>query len=361
MLQHLKERLVKIYFPPNNIELLRLQDASLIELPPVKFLRLQRIELDSNLINEMPDFTTLNYTYDISSPQNPPNSTIIYISLNRNPLLLSENPEYSRWGTYPASRLPKTLQTLLVDGTFTGEQDWQNVENFVVVNATQTEFNTIECAPKSEQTYSFEFNLQGGGTQTTEITGIYYDKLTFGSQNTTYRYVYIKDPTTTINEPVVGTDWEQFIKTRYSGSSEKLSVLDLSTRCPDLKVYRHVQNLNRRLFRTPLSKYPDIDNNNLFDYVTGDEYSPKVELRSIENYTLNDNRFTKLNPIFISPQNYLGVGESSTLKIISLASGGTTLTEPDGAIDFNRMTDIESINLNFTNLSIPIGLAQKQN
>ena len=41
-----KERLVKVYFPPNNIQLLRLTDASLIELPPVKFLRLQRIELD---------------------------------------------------------------------------------------------------------------------------------------------------------------------------------------------------------------------------------------------------------------------------------------------------------------------------
>lgn len=354
-----KERLVKIYFPPNNIELLRLKDASLIELPPVKFLRLQRIELDDNLISEIPDFTTLNYTYDISSPQNPPNSTLTYISLNKNPLLLSENPEYSRWGTYPASRLPKTLQTLLVDGTFAGEQDWQNIENFVVVNATQTEFNSIECDPKSEQTYSFIFDLQGGGTQTTEITGIYYDKLNFGTQNTTYRYVYIKDPTTTINEPVVGTDWEQFVKTRYSGSSEKLSVLDLSTRCPNLKVYRHVEALNRRLFKTPLSKYPDIDNNNLFDYVTGNEYSPKVELRSIENYTVTDNRFTKLNPIFISPQNYLGVGESSTLKIINLSSGGISLTEPDGAIDFNRMTDIETINFNFTNLSIPIGLASK--
>ena len=32
-----KERLVKIYFPPNNIELLRLQDASLIELPQLNF------------------------------------------------------------------------------------------------------------------------------------------------------------------------------------------------------------------------------------------------------------------------------------------------------------------------------------
>ena len=354
-----KERQVKVYFPPNNIELIKFQRAGLISLPPVKFLNLTRIELQLNLITEIPDFNVLNYQYDIDTPTNPPTSSLRYIDLSENPLYLTENTEYSKWGTYAASRLPKNLPTLRVNGTYIGEQTWQNVENFVVVKATESEFNLIECDPTSTQTYSFEFELQGGGTQVTEVNGIYYDKITFTAQELNNRYVYIKNPKTTANEPVVGADWEQFIRTRYNGSSEKLDVLDLSTRCPNLESYIHIERKCRRLFRTPLSKYPDIDNNNLFDYITDIEYTPRVELRTIKTYNLGDNRFTKLNPIFISPQNYLGVTETSTLERFTVSNNGTRLTEPDGAINFNKMDDIISVNISYTNLPIPIGLSSK--
>lgn len=285
-----KEREVKIYFPPNNIEILKIPSLSIVELPPIKFLNLKRIDLSKNIIQTIPDFNRLNYIFDGSGP---PTATLNTIDLDQNPLFLSDIDEYSRWGTYAVKRLPKTLTTLDVNGTYTGEQDWQNVENFVVIRASDSEFNAIICDPVTTQTNSFTFELQDSTTQVTEIEGIFFDKLIFAEDQIEYRYVYVENPTTTSNEPSVGADWEQFIKTRYNGSSKKLDVLDLSTRCPNLKDYNHVEISSRRLFKTPLSKYPNLDDNELFDYVSDvQEYTPRVELRSIQTYNLTDNRFT---------------------------------------------------------------------
>ena len=353
-----KERELKIYFPPNNIEILNIPSLSIVELPPIKFLNLTKIDLTKNNIQTIPDFNKLNYVFNGSSP---PTATLNTITLRQNPLFLSDIDEYSRWGTYTVKRLPKTLTSLDINGTYTGEQDWQNVENFVAIRASQSEFNAITCDPVTTQTNSFTFDLQGGGTQVTEIEGIFFDKLAFSKDQTTYNYVYVENPTTTANEPSVGADWEQFIKTRYNGSSKKLDVLDLSTRCPNLKDYNHVEFSSRRIFKTPLSKYPNLDDNELFDYVSDvQEYTPRVELRSIETYNLSDNRFTKLNPIFKTPSNYLGVDEESSLRFFNVPSNGRSLTEPDGSIDFSVMTDIRTINIGLTNLSIPTGLSGKQ-
>ena len=353
-----KERELKIYFPPNNIEILNIPSLSIVELPPIKFLNLKKINLSKNNIQTIPDFNKLNYILDGSN--NPPIATLNTINLKQNPLFLSDIDEYSRWGTYSVKRLPKTLTSLNINDTHTGEQDWQNVENFVAIRASQSEFNAIVCDPVTTQTNSFTFDLQGGGTQVTEIEGIFFDKLVFSKDQTTYYYVYVENPTTTANEPS-GADWEQFIKTRYNGSSKKLDVLDLSTRCPNLEIYNHNEISGRRIFKTPLSKYPNLDDNELFDYVSdAQEYTPRVELRTIETYNLVDNRFTKLNPIFKTPSNYLGINEESSLKIFNVNSNGRALTEPDGSIDFSVMTDIRTINISTTNLSIPTGLSGKQ-
>ena len=353
-----KERELKIYFPPNNIEILSIPSLNIVELPPIKFLNLTNINLSKNNIQTIPDFNKLNYIFDGSSP---PTATLSIINLRQNPLSLSDIDEYSRWGTYAVKRLPKTLTSLDINGTYTGEQDWQNVENFVVIRASQSEFNAIVCDPVTTQTNSFTFDLQNGTTQVTEIEGIFFDKIVFSEDQITYNYVYVENPTTTGNEPNVGADWEQFIKTRYNGSSKKLDVLDISTRCPNLKTYNHVEISGRRIFKTPLSKYPNLVDNELFDYVSDvQEYTPRVELRTIETYNLVDNRFTKLNPIFKTPSNYLGANETSSLRVFNVNSNGRALTEPDGTIDFSVMNDIRNININLTNLSIPIGLSGKQ-
>lgn len=353
-----KERELKIYFPPNNIELLNLPSLSILELPPVKLLKLKNINISLNKFQTIPDFNKLNYIFD---GLNAPLATLNTINLGRNPLYLSPIDEYSRWGTYAASRLPKTLTNLNIYGTYIAEQDWQNVENFVVIRASLSEFNLIECDSQAKQTYSFGFLLQDDTTQVTEIEGIFFDKLEFTADQTTYFYVYVENPTTTSNEPVEGSDWMGFIENRYKGSSKKLDVLDLSTRCPNLKIYNHYETDSRRLFKTPLSKYPNVEDDKLFEYADDDEeYTPRVELRSIETYNVNDNRFTKLNPIFKNPSTYLSIGEKSTLRNFNVNGNGRSLTEQDGSVNFNIMDDIRTINISLTNLPIPIGLSGKQ-
>jgi len=363
-----RERFVKIYYPPNDVLGITARSLNIIELPPVKFLALQSIFLDDNLIADFPDFTTINYEYNAQDPTIPPTSTLQTIDLRTNPLSLSEFPELTRFGTAVVERLPKTLRSLELRNTFFAETTFKNIEQSLAIKASVAEFNAVTCHPTDTQAFTFNIPTRTDSNAISNISGIFYDKTTFAEQDTTYRYVYVKNVKVLKSgslfggvEPpqdYEGEDFLNLVQNTYTTSyRDYFDVIDLSTRTPFLQTYSHPQSGNKRIYKTSLTATPNPD---LVTYNVSDEITPRVELRSILTYNISDMRFTKLNNIFISPQNYLGPNEISTLRNFNVGSN-TSLTEIDNGINFTKMADIRSINISQTRLPIPVGLQGNTN
>ena len=66
--QSYKERDVRVYFPPGNITSIEGVGINLRYLPAAKFLALQSMVVDNNLLGEMPDWRNINYVYDKGDP-----------------------------------------------------------------------------------------------------------------------------------------------------------------------------------------------------------------------------------------------------------------------------------------------------
>ena len=364
-----RERFVKIYFPPNNITRINAPSLNIVELPPVKFLALQTLQIPDNLIADFPDFTTINYEYNIQTPTSPPSSSITQLYLNNNLFSLSEFPELTRFGTAIVERLPKTLRYLELRGTFFAETTFKNIEESVVIKASEAEFNSIECNPTDTQEYQFNIPINGDANAISNIEGIFYDKLNFAAQQTQYRYVYVKQlkvkKTGSVFNGVEppqdyeGPDFLDLVQNTYDDPASKFDLIDMSTRTPFLETYIQPQSGSKRFYKTPLTAVPNPD---LVTYNTADEVTPRVELRTIQRYNISDNRFTKLNDIFVNPSNYLdtSAGEECTLTTFEVNSN-TALTEVDNGIKFSLMKNIRTININRTRLPIPTGLQGNTN
>jgi hypothetical protein len=364
-----RERFVKIYFPPNNITRINAPSLNITELPPVKFLALQTLQIPDNLITDFPDFTTINYEYNIQTPTTPPTSSITQLYLNNNLFSLSEFPELTKFGTAIVERLPKTLRYLDLRGTFFAETAFKNIEESVVIKATETEFNRIECDPTNIQDYQFNIPINGDASAISNIEGVFYDKLNFTAQQTQHRYVYVKQLKvkkigSVFNgvEPPQDYEGEEFlnlVQNTYADPRSKFDLIDMSTRTPFLESYIHPQAASKRFYKTQLTAIPNSD---LVTYNTTNEITPRVELRTIQNYNVSDNRFTKLNNIFVNPSNYLDVnaGEECTLTNFRV-DNNPGLTEIDNGVKFALMTNIRSINIERTRLPIPTGLQGNTN
>ena len=140
--QSYKERDVRVYYPPGNIILIKGVGINLRYLPAAKFLALQSMTLDNNLLGEMPDWRNINYIYDKGVPYSlpetdpyynsnsggpngtpsqtyqQPSQTLTYIHIGRNPLYLSEDEDLVRYGTNTVKRFPSKLNQLIVNGCY---------------------------------------------------------------------------------------------------------------------------------------------------------------------------------------------------------------------------------------------------
>ena len=363
-----RERFVKVYFPPNNIRRINAPNLNIVELPPVKFLALETLQIPNNLIPDFPDLTKLNYEYNIQTPTAAPSSTLLQLYINNNPLNLSEFPELTRFGTAIVERIPRTLRYLEIRGTFFAETAFKNIESSIVIKASEAEFNAVTCDPNNRQEFTFNIPTTTDPNAISNIEGIFYDKVNFAAQNIQYRYVYVKEHKVKKSgslfngvEPpqdYEGEDFINLVQTTYTSSyRDYFDLVDLSTRTPFLETYNHPQSANKRFYKTALTAIPNPD---LVTYNINQEITPRVELRTIKTYDIRDNRFTKLNDIFVNPSNYLEVGEKCTMTDF-LVQNNTSLTEIDNGINFTLMQDIENINIVRTRLPIPIGLAGNTN
>ena len=325
-----KERTVKLYYPPNNILQITGTSLSIRNFPAVKFKNLDFVELSRNLLGEMPDWQEI--TYDENN-----DSKLTYISLQNNPLYQNDTEEYTNFGTKVVERLPKTLTTLYLSGTYFGNTTFLTPdESLVIKNITQSEYNLVTVNPESNQTFTFD--IQGTPV---DIAGKYYDKHAFDG----IYYVYIRDPdpSTQLNQ--------------ISGYTENVDILDLSTRCPNLQTFYMRNSSGRYIYKNSNSKSPDVENKNLYTYQTAYEISPRVNLKNIRTYDIYDNYYTRLSDVFLNPGNYLDTNDVSQLRTFQV--GENEALTSNVPLDFSKMTSISSISISDTALPIPSGLQTK--
>jgi len=329
--QSYKEREIRLYYPPNNIESILGRNINLRFFPKVKFINLKLVDLQTNLLGEMPDWT--NITYDDNY-----DSELKNIDLSQNPLFQADDEELRTFGTPVVERLPKVLTTLTLSGTYNGNTTFSTADESLVLvfdnpGNVSTGYNSVTVDPNSTQT--FDFDIQG---TTVTIGGKFWDKHQFDGKY----YVYVRNPNPSVNLSSI------------SGYTKNVRTLDLSTRCPNLQNLYLNRGSGRHIYRNSNSYY--ILPTDPYTKISGQEVTPRVNIKNIRTYQLSNTSFTLLNDVFINPNAFLETDEVSQLSTFDVNDNEALTTS---TIDFAKMTAITSINISDTALPIPSGLQNR--
>jgi len=334
--QSYKERFLKVYYPPNNITTIIGRSINLRFFPKVKFINLQYVDLETNLLGEMPDWQTISYNDNNDS-------SLTTIRLQNNPLYLTEDEELQTFGTNVVKRLPKTLVNYYGSGTYFASTTFKPADESVVIvkdvdgGANDTEASGISSSVDRTANQTKTININGTNV---EISGIFYDYYNFDGKH----YYYIDTPSYDIDITTIPS-YSNYVK-----------ILDLSTRCPNLQTFYMRRSSSRYLYRNSNSYF--IEQSNPFTKVSGQEYTPTVNVKNIRTYDIYNNYFTRLNPVFANPSLYLDGNDESDLSTFNVAEN-EALTTDTGVIDFTKMTAIRTISINDTALPIPTGLQNR--
>ena len=375
--QAYKERDIRVYYPPGNIRSIVGTGINLRYLPAAKFLNLETININNNLLGEMPDWRNINYIYfkgevpgagtptpyqqslsNGADPYNPPTQTLTNINIGRNSLYLSEDDELVKFGTNVVERFPSGLTSLTQNGCYRENTEFLTADQSLVImskNISANDFNFIKCDPTVTQTYPFDSidtGETGVGTPSgLTVKGIFYDKFTLGD----YKYVYIDEPEIKINGTnFTGSATEETTYPNLFGKMGVFQPLNLMTRTPGLRTFSIPRNGNRVIYSTSNTKRPN--NTNPFTQIDGGgEQMPRVNIKNITSYNINNNGFSRAADEFINPQDYLEENENSALQTFNVYNNDNL----NGVINFARMTNIRTINIGDTSLPIPLGLQDK--
>ena len=368
--QSYKERDIRVYYPPNNITRIVGVGINLRYLPAAKFLSLLSIDVNNNLLGEMPDWRNINYTYVRTPLQGDiafvpaayqgslstgtdsyglPTQNLRTLNISVNPLYLSEDEELMRFGTNIIERLTSNMQTLNINGCYRENTEFLTADKSLVImkeNWTSTDFDYIKCDISAKQTYPFD-SIESGLT----VKGVFYDKFTSGS----YKYVYIDDPEIKINgADFTGSATEVTTYPDLFGKMGIFQPLDIRTRCPNLETFTIGRSGNQVLYATSDTKRPD--NFNPFTQLNNaGEQTPRVNILNIKTYDITSNGFSVPSDEFLNPQDYLPANTPSGLQNYYVYDNDSL----SGVLNFARMDDIRNINIGDTALPIPTGLEGK--
>jgi hypothetical protein len=328
-----KEREVRLYYPPNNITSITGRSINIRFFPKVKFKNLEYVDLESNLIGEMPDWNVISYDDNFISQLNT-------IRIQNNPLYQSENEDLQFFGTKVVERFPKSLNNLYMSGTYYANTTFLTAENSLALqNITQTEYNLI--SPNRSTTQTYQFAIEGVDLF---ISGNFFDKHVFDG----IYYAYVREPQVT---DLNGTPLDPTTITNFVNYFQPI---DLKTRCPNLQTLYMRNSSGRYIYNNSNSRYPS--KSNPWNQYTNGQTTPRVNLQTIRTYDLYDNYYTVLEDSFVNPGNYLDANESSSLRTFNVGENEALTSAP---IDFSKMTNIESINIADTALPIPSNLQNR--
>ena len=326
--QAYKEREIRLYYPPNNITQITGRSINIRFFPKVKFINLEYVDLESNLLGEMPDWQTITYD-DVNS------TDLNTIRLQNNPLFQSEDETLQRYGSKVIKRLPKSLTTFFMSGTYFGNTEYATADEMVSLIVTQSEYNSVSTSKTAVQNYTID--VQGTAV---EVSGIFFDKHFF--DGIYYLYVdevsYDVDVTTILNY------------------QDTIKLFDLSTRCPNLQTFYMRNSAGRWIYPNSNSYY--INPDEPFVKISGLENTPRVNIKTIRTYDIYDNSYNRLDEAFINPSKFLPDPANDVSELRDFTVGeNESLTA--SVIDFSKMTNISSIDIYDTALPIPSGLQNR--
>jgi len=102
-----RERFIKLYKNPNDIQQIKIQSANLRELPATKLINCTTLDFAYNQLKTFPNFSFI-------AP------SLFTLSIMRNPFYLSDIESERRFNSAVLAKIPTTLNTLNMEGTFYG-------------------------------------------------------------------------------------------------------------------------------------------------------------------------------------------------------------------------------------------------
>jgi len=102
-----RERFIKLYKNPNEIQQIKIQSANLRELPATKLINCTTLDFAYNQLKTFPNFSFI-------AP------SLFTLSIMRNPFYLSDIESERRFNSAVLAKIPTTLTTLNMEGTFYG-------------------------------------------------------------------------------------------------------------------------------------------------------------------------------------------------------------------------------------------------
>ena len=246
-------------------------------------------------------------------------------------------------------RIPRLLTALHIHGTYREDSDFLVASESLVLfarvqslsgswaNISDTEYNTVKIDPDATQTYCF--SMAGDNIS---VKGKFYDKQTWDN----FHYIYVDKPTVkygvnfSTDTPSGGTEVtaSNAPPSGYAfGKQGYLQALDIRTRCPKLQSFYMGRVGNEHLYQTSSSAYPDYLNS--YQYTSGTEIAPRVNIKNIVNYYIRSNGFRVLPDDFSNPDVYLH-GNDSDLEYFDVYDNDS-LTAVGNNLDFTKMTKIK--------------------
>ena len=113
-----RDRLVEIYYSPDNITSISLPSALIYELPVAKFKNLITFDLSSNDLKNFPDFNEL---VPIKTDEGRNRTTLKTLNISRNPLYNSETTDERRLNGKIVDKIPDSVEEIMMQSTFYGE------------------------------------------------------------------------------------------------------------------------------------------------------------------------------------------------------------------------------------------------
>ena len=104
-----RERYIQFYYNPDNISEITINSASISALPVTKLISARSLNFSYNNLKNFPDLNFIS-----------PNNTLESISFVQNPFYLSDNPTERKLNSNIINKIPKSVITFNMGGTFYG-------------------------------------------------------------------------------------------------------------------------------------------------------------------------------------------------------------------------------------------------
>jgi len=155
-----RERFIKLYKNPNDIQRITIRSANLRELPSTQLINCTTLDFAYNQLKTFPNFTFI-------AP------SLFTLNIMRNPFYLSDVESERRFNAAVLAKIPDNLTSLNMEGTFYGSIERN------IISARLTNLTSFNCArgggayfhPDTRSSGTTEVRINGGSATTGSNSG----------------------------------------------------------------------------------------------------------------------------------------------------------------------------------------------